>query len=194
LIRNRKIFCRWKRGGSLAARHSLFRSARDYDARWCDNAKKLIDQDPTDAELRSDGAWLDIKRLATVEVTSEDPNYPIESVFTERDGRGWRAAEQGHQVIRLIFDEPQKLQRVCLRFSEMEIERTQEFTLRWSGEGGLPLKELVRQQWNFSPRSSTSEVENYRVNLDGVLVIELAIKPEISHSTAVATLASWRMA
>lgn len=156
--------------------------------------KHLIEQSPTDDEPQLTRAWLDIPRLAKVEVTSEDSNYPIESVFTEGDGRGWRAAEQGDQLIRLIFDEPQKIQRVCLRFSEMKIERTQEFTLRWSGEGELPLKDLVRQQWNFSPRSSTSEVENYRVNLDGVLVIELDIKPEINQEKAVATLASWRMA
>jgi hypothetical protein len=43
---------------------------------------------------------------------------------------GWRAAEFGAQIIRLIFDEPQRLERISLVFEETETERTQEFVLR----------------------------------------------------------------
>ena len=69
---------------------------------------------------------------------------------------------------------------ICLiEFSETEIERTQEFTLRWSaGTGtGTPSKQIVRQQWNFSPHGSTREIEDYQVSLENVSLLELMIKP-----------------
>jgi hypothetical protein len=53
-----------------------------------------------------------------------------------------------------------------LNFRRPKVERTQEFTLGCSAEPGGPLREIVRQQWSFSPHGSTSEVEDYRVDLD----------------------------
>ena len=68
------------------------------------------------------------------------------------------------------------------------------FTVRWSSsEGGKP-KEIVRQQWNFSPAGSTSEVEDYEVDLNGVSELELVITPDLTHHEASATLAAWRVA
>jgi hypothetical protein len=52
----------------------------------------------------------------------------------------------------------------------------------------------VRQQWNFSPAGSTLEVEDYRVELNGVVMLELSIKPDIGGLEAIASLASWRVA
>jgi hypothetical protein len=74
--------------------------------------------------------WLDLPTIARVEVTSEDPQYPIELAFDESDERGWRAAEPGEQTIRLYFDEPQRVRRIRLQFIELEAERTQQFTLQ----------------------------------------------------------------
>ena len=91
--------------------------------------------------------------------------------------RGWRAADYGPQTIRLIFDRPQRLNCISLAFEETETERTQEFVLRWSGDGGRSFREIVRQQWNFSPPNSIREVEEYRVELSGVTVLELVIVP-----------------
>jgi hypothetical protein len=138
--------------------------------------------------------WKDLAQIATVEVTSEDPQFPIESVFSSNDGPGWRASHGGEQQIRLIFDQPLPVRRMQLRFAESERERMQEFTLRWSSaEGGTP-KEIVRQQYNFSPNGSTSELEDYEVNLDAVSVLELVIKPDLTHNEAPATLVAWRLA
>src|SRR5579864_9248821 len=53
--------------------------------------------------------WLDLESTASVEITSEDNAFPIESALLQRDKGGWRAAGPGIQTIRLIFDEPQKL-------------------------------------------------------------------------------------
>nr|AYC79884.1 carbohydrate-binding protein [uncultured bacterium] len=86
------------------------------------------------------------------------------------------------------------IRRIRLRFAEVDVERTQEFTIRWSGaEGGTP-KEIVRQQWNFSPAGATSEVEDYEADLDRVSVLELSIKPDIRGGEARASLAEWRIA
>jgi len=137
--------------------------------------------------------WLDLEHMATVEATSEDPDFPIESAFVS-GGRGWRASGKGEQQIRIIFDEPVSIQRIHLRFEEAEVERTQEFTIRWAGVEGGPEKEVVRQQWNFSPTGSASEVEDYNVHLDGVSVLELTIRPDLTRRDVSATLAEWRIA
>ncbi len=137
--------------------------------------------------------WLDLGDLATVEVTSEDPNFPIESVFGANDGPGWRASQKGEQQIRLIFDQALALHRIQLHFVELTRDRLQEFTVRWSAAGGGQPKEIVRQQWNFSPAGSNSELEDFEVNLDGVSVLELVIKPDLTHNDALATLAAWRV-
>ncbi len=51
--------------------------------------------------------WLELDRVAVVEVTSEEKEYPIESPLVADESRGWRAAESGTQTIRLIFNQPQ---------------------------------------------------------------------------------------
>jgi len=137
---------------------------------------------------------MDLGQIATVEVTSEDPDFPIESALIADGGPGWRASQKGEQQIRLIFDEPLSVRRMQLHFLEPARDRLQEFTLRWlTADGGQP-REIVRQQWNFSPAGSTSEIENYEVNLDGVSALELVIKPDLSNNEGLATLAAWRVA
>jgi len=139
-------------------------------------------------------SWLDVRTIARVEVTSEDWRYPIESAFDETDERGWRAAERGKQNIRLFFDEPPRVRRIWLRFMELEAERTQQFTLQWSKDKADALRPLFQQQWNFSPSGSTSEIEDYEVDLNGVWMLQLLIDPDIARGPAVASLASWRLA
>jgi hypothetical protein len=138
--------------------------------------------------------WLDLERLAQVEITSEDAGYPIESALILGTGSGWRAAQPGEQTIRLLFDEPLRLKRIHLVFSEGELERTQEFALRWSPDGGQSYRENVRQQYNFSPPDAAREVEDYELDLDGVTALELKIVPDISGGGARASLAQLRVA
>jgi len=154
--------------------------------------KRLITPSPQDVPSRDEG-WLDLERLAVIEVTSEDKDYPVESALVTGETRGWRAADSGTQTIRLIFDQPQRLTRISLVFEESETERTQEFVLRCSPDGGRSFREIVRQQWNFSPPNSIREVEEYRVELSDVTVLELVIVPDISRGTARASLKSLRL-
>jgi len=153
--------------------------------------KKLINSDTM--RPHSQEEWLDLEEIARVEVTSEDPNFPIEAALTAGEGSGWRAAKKGKQIIRIVLDNPTTLRRIRLEFSETEVERTQEFTLRWSDEAAGPFREIVRQQWNFSPQGSTSEVEDYQVQLEKVSALELTLKPDLTPDTAFATLAAWRV-
>ena len=138
--------------------------------------------------------WLDLASAARVEVTSEDAAHAIEAALLPAGAGGWRAARPGEQTIRLIFDQPQHVRRIQLLFDEPDATRTQEFALRWSRDGGRSFKEIVRQQWNFSPTGSVREVEDYPVDLPGVTTLELAIVPDISKGDARASLARWRLA
>src|ERR1017187_10510889 len=140
--------------------------------------KHLIAPIPQSAPALNEG-WLDLDGAAVVEVTSEDKEYPVESALVPGETRGWRAAASGTQTVRLIFDEPQRLTRIALAFEETETERTQEFVLRWSGDGGRSFREVVRQQWNFSPPNTSREVEEYQFDFSGVTVLELIIVPDI---------------
>src|SRR5438270_9176630 len=126
--------------------------------------KRLITSISQDALPRDEG-WLDLEGAGVVEVTSEEKEYPVESALVSGEMRGWRAADPGTQTIRLIFDEPQKLTRISLVFEETETERTQEFVLRWSADGGRSFREIVHQQWNFSPPETLREVKEYQVEL-----------------------------
>jgi XRCC1 N terminal domain len=154
--------------------------------------KRQMTPNPLDVPSRDEG-WLDLDRLAVVEVTSEDKDHTVESALVAGETRGWRSADSGTQTVRLIFDRPQRLTRIALVFEETETERTQEFVLRWSGDGGSSFREIVRQQWNFSPPSTTHEIEEYRVELSDVTVLELAIVPDISRGSARASLKRLRL-
>jgi hypothetical protein len=57
----------------------------------------------------SNQVWMDVDRIASVEVSSEDADFPIESALLPEGKMGWRAANAGMQTIRLVFDEPLKL-------------------------------------------------------------------------------------
>src|SRR5207302_3606353 len=145
--------------------------------------KRLITPIPQDAPPRDEG-WLDLDGAAVVEVTSEEKDYPVESALVSGEMRGWRAASPGTQTIRLVFDDPQRLTRISLVFEETEIERTQEFVLRWSSDGGRSFREIVQQQWNFSPPKTIREIEEYQVELSDVTVLELVIVPDQSRGLA----------
>jgi hypothetical protein len=138
--------------------------------------------------------WLDLERLAQVEITSEAPGSPIEAALIPGAGSGWRAAQPGEQTVRLLFDEPLRLRRIHLVFGEGESARTQEFVLRWSADGGRSYREILRQQFNFSPPEVAREVEDYEVDLEGVTALELRLVPDISGGAARASLAQLRLA
>ena len=138
--------------------------------------------------------WLRLDQIALVEVTSEEASHPVENALLDSVEAGWRAALPGEQTIRLLFDSPHPLRRIYLRFLEREVERSQEFVVRWSPDDGHTFHEIVRQQWTFSPHGSTAEVEDYRVELPAVAQLEVKIIPDRSGGPAHATLTQLRLA
>ena len=94
--------------------------------------------------------WLDLESLATFEISSEDAEYPIECALRD-DEKSWRAAEDGKQTIRINFDSPQIVSRIALRFEENNVARTQQFILLWRSSRESNWREIVRQQFHFSP-------------------------------------------
>jgi len=136
-------------------------------------------------------AWMDLDSCAEIEITSEDPAHPIEAALLPGGDRGWKASQPGKQTLRVLFDSPQKIRRVYLVFAEDAATRTQEFVLRWSAGNGADLREIVRQQYNFTPGSR--EIEDYATELHGVRILELEINPSISGGDSCAALAELRL-
>src|SRR6202140_5910189 len=154
--------------------------------------KHLIAPIPQSAPALNKG-WLAPDGATVVEVTSEDKEHPVESALVPGETGGGGPAPSGTQTVQLIFDEPQRHTRIALAFEETETERTQEFVLRGSPDGGRSFREIVRQQWNFSPPDTSREVEEYQFDLSGVTVLELIIVPDISRGSAHASLKSLRL-
>ena len=155
--------------------------------------KRLIKPKPQDSSSPNED-WLDLESAAVVEVTSEEKGYPVESALVSGETEGWRAADSGTQTIRLVFDVPQRIRRIWLVFEESEAERSQEFVLRWFSDGGRSFREIVRQQWNFSPPETIREIEDYQVELSNITVLELVIVPDNGRGAARASLKSLRLA
>lgn len=131
--------------------------------------------------------WLDLQQIASAEISSEDPSHPFENAL--RAEGGWKAADPGPQVIRLNFDAPQPIRRIRVEFREAQRERAQEFAL-FATTAANQRREIVRQQWTFSPGGSATEVEDYSVDLPAILSLELEIDPGRHDKSAMATLES----
>jgi hypothetical protein len=154
--------------------------------------KALINQ-TTEKTTPSDPNYLDLENLAQVEISSESQEHPIESAIVEGSALGWQAANSGEQTIRLIFDQPQSIKHIFLQFDELEHSRTQEFVLLWRGENEDIFREILRQQYHFSPPLTTQEIENYTVDLKHLKALELRIIPNISDGKACAKLTRLRL-
>jgi hypothetical protein len=137
----------------------------------------------------SSSQTLDLDQIASVEISSEDAQHPFENALHGGKPGGWRAADPGPQVIRLKFDKPQAIRRIHLVFREDRVQRSQEFAV-FASSGTNPRKEVVRQQWTFSPGGSATEVEDYSVDLPNVSILELEIDPGRHDKQAIASLES----
>lgn len=139
-------------------------------------------------EAVSTTEWLDLSQLADVDVTSEQPASPIDGTFVRDAPAPWRAAVPGVQTIRLRFHRPVRLRRIRLVFEETAIMRTQEFVLRWQTVGAPQDVDILRQQFTFAPPDTTTEREDYQVDLVEVSALELSITPDIGGGHSIATL------
>ena len=108
----------------------------------------------------------DIAAVATVLVSSEDPRHPIDYAFDGQRGPGasrWIAAQSGEQALILAFDTPQTIRKILVEVEEPEVSRTQEMAVSISQDGGQTYRELMRQEYNFSPPGTTLEHEEWSI-------------------------------
>ena len=148
---------------------------------------------PLDTELPA----LDIPAIATVIVSSEETDHPIEHVFDGQQGPGasrWRAAVPGEQCVIINFDTPQTLHQLVLDIEEPDVSRTQELLLSVSSDGGRTYRDVVRQEYNFSPPGTTYERETWALNTDRVTHLAIRITPDKDGHAGRATLTSVRLA
>jgi hypothetical protein len=138
--------------------------------------------------LGREPAFMNLTDFELIEVTSEEPQHPIEQALIPGESSGWLAAKPGPQVIRIRFHAARGLSLIHLYFEVIGEERTQEFALSYLSEGDTLPREIVRQQWNFSPGGSTHEIENYEVKIEGVREILLHVNPDLRHGRARASL------
>ena len=129
---------------------------------------------------------LDVPSIATALVTSESPENPIENAFDSQSGPGgsrWVAGDPGDQAITLEFDSPQTIRRVALEVEEKEAVRTQELQLSVSCDDGRSYRELLRQEFNFSPEGTTFQREEWNIEINAATHMRLWVRPDKGDSS-----------
>jgi len=156
--------------------------------------KRLLEAEPT-TSAGTDNE-IDIVGCATIAYSSEDPAHPIEHAFDGRDGPGvtrWISARPD-TVERIIveFDEPQPISRLVYEVEEAVRERTQEVSVEVSENGGRTYRQILIQEYNFSPRGATYQREELRFNLLQARRLRLTIVPN-KNGSGTATLTTLRL-
>jgi F5/8 type C domain-containing protein len=129
---------------------------------------------------------IEIARCATIAYSSEDPANPVDHLLDGHSGRGatrWMSARPDTiEHIVLEFDRPQTISRLVYEVEEPARERTQEVRVEVSEDGGRSYRQIVVQEYNFSPGGATYHREELRFNLHGVTHLRLTIVPNKSGS------------
>jgi F5/8 type C domain len=154
-------------------------------------------------QLEVDGATrgraadeVDIVSCATIAYSSENPAHPVEHLLDGRSGPGatrWISARSDvtEQIV-VEFDQPQTISRLVYEVEEAVRERIQEVRVEVSEDGGRTYRQILVQEYTFSPRGATYQCEEQRLNLHQVSHLRLTIVPNKSGSGA-ATLTALRL-
>jgi len=124
---------------------------------------------------------IDIAGGATIAYSSEDPAHPVEHMLDGRSGPGatrWMSARPDtteHIVIE--FDRPRSISRILYEVEETMQQRTQEVRVEVSEDGGQSYRQILVQEYNFSPRGATYQREEQRFNLRQVTHLRLTLVP-----------------
>jgi F5/8 type C domain len=144
---------------------------------------------PLEADAAASGRAaneIDIAGCATVSYSSEDPAHPVEHLLDGQSGPGatrWMSARPDtieHLVVE--FDHPQSISRLVYEVEEPARERTQEVRVEVSEDGGRSYRQIVVQEYNFSPGGATYQREELRFTLHAVTHLRLTIVPNKSGS------------
>jgi hypothetical protein len=139
---------------------------------------------------------IDIAACATIAYSSEDSSDPTENLFDGYLGPGgtrWTSARPDTmEYIVVEFDHPQTISRLVYEVEETMRERTQEVRVEVSDDGGRAYRQILVQEYNFSPRGATFQREEQRFNLHRVTHLRLTIVPN-KNGSGTASLTALRL-
>ena len=139
---------------------------------------------------------IDIANRATIAYSSENPAHPVEHIIDGNWGSGatrWISA--GSDVTEQIvveFDEPQTISRLIYEVEETMRERTQEVRVEVSEDEGRTYRQVLVQEYTFSPAGATYQREEQWLNLCQISHLRFRIFPNKSGS-GTATLTALRL-
>jgi hypothetical protein len=129
---------------------------------------------------------IDIAGCATIAYSSEDPTHPVENLLDGLFGPGgtrWIGAQpDSAEHIVVEFDRPQTISRLVYEVEETMRERTQEVRVEASDDGGRAYRQILVQEYNFSPRGATFQREEQRFDLRRITHLRFTIVPNKSGS------------
>ena len=139
---------------------------------------------------------IDIAGCATIAYSSENPAHPVEHMLDGRSGPGatrWISARPD-TVERIVveFDQPQPISRLVYEVEEAMRERTQEVRVEVSEDGGQTYRQILVQEYTFSPAGATYQREEQHFNLRQVSRLRLTIVPN-KNGSGTATLTTLRL-
>jgi hypothetical protein len=156
--------------------------------------KRPLEAEPATSVRGADE--IDIAGCATIAYSSEHPAHPVEHLLDRRSGPGgtcWISARPNtaeHIVVE--FDRALAISRLAYEVEEAMEERTQEVRVEVSEDGGRSYRQILVQEYTFSPGGATYQREEYRFNLLRVSHLRLTIVPNKS-GAGTATLTALRL-
>jgi F5/8 type C domain len=141
--------------------------------------RPLEQRRPTSARAAGE---IDIAGCATIAYSSEDPAHPVEHMLDGRSGPGATRWVSAHpdvvEHIFIEFDRPQPVSRLLYEVEETLRERTQEVRVDVSEDGSQSYRQILVQEYNFSPRGATYQREEQRFDLRQVTHLGLSSCPK----------------
>ena len=139
---------------------------------------------------------IDIASHAVLAYTSDDPGHPIDNLIDGHYGRDstfWAGAKP-NTMERIIveFDHPQSVSWMVYEVEDCTCTRTQEVSVEVSLDGGRTYRQMLVQEYTFSPDGATFQREVQRLNLPPISHLRLTIVPD-KHGSGRAKLNSLRL-
>jgi hypothetical protein len=147
-------------------------------------------------EAASAAREIDIAACAAIAYSSEDPAHPVEHLLDGRSDPGgtrWVSANpDSTERILVEFDRPQTISRLIYEVEEKARDRTQEVRVDISDDGGRVYRQILVQEYNFSPRGATFQREDLSVVLSAITHLRLTIVPN-KNGAGAASLTTLRL-
>jgi F5/8 type C domain len=139
---------------------------------------------------------IDLASHAILAYTSEDPEHSIENLIDRHYGRGgtfWAGSKVDvTECIIVEFEQPQSVSCMIYEVEECTSERTQEVRVEISADGARTYRQILVQEYTFSPAGATFQHEEQRLNLPSITHLRLTIVPD-KHGSGAAKLNSLRL-